>query len=334
MNIAFDTDLPFSFAHGGFQIQIEQTKLALENIGVHVEWLRRWDAKQVPDLIHHFGEIPTRYLDLARDKGIKVVLGELRGGMGVRPRSVLSMQKAIIRSAQAILPQTILGRLKFDTYRRVDAAIALTPWEAYLMEKVLGCPKHRLFIVPNGVEDEFFDTSPVGKSDWIVCTATIHPRKRVLELALAAVQAKVPVWVIGCPYSEREDYYQRFLSVARAHPEFVRYQGGISDRPSLAAIYREARGFALVSAVETLSLSALEAAASGCPILLTDLPWSRTTFGEHVFYCENTANPDVIAGNLRRFYEAAPSTTPSYVPLRWKEVGEKLKTVYQDVLSI
>ena len=52
-----------------------------------------------------------------------------------------------------------------------------------------------LHVVPNGVEDEFFETTPTPKTDWVICTATIHPRKRVLELAEAAVQARVPVWI-------------------------------------------------------------------------------------------------------------------------------------------
>ena len=32
--------------------------------------------------------------------------------------------------------------------------------------------------------------------------------------------------------------------------------------------------------MESLSLSALEAAACGCPVLLSDLPWARTVFGQ------------------------------------------------------
>lgn len=201
------------------------------------------------------------------------------------------------------------------------------------MQKTLGCPKQRLYVVSNGVEDEFFETTPTPKTNWVICTATIHPRKRVLELAEAAVQARVPVWIIGKPYSESESYYQRFLLISKTHPELVRYEGAINDRRTLAAIYRGARGFALVSSVETLSLSALEAAASRCPLMLTDLRWARTTFGAHAFYSKNTAAPPLIARDLRRFYERAPSATHSYVPLRWAQIAEQLKEVYQGVLS-
>jgi glycosyltransferase involved in cell wall biosynthesis len=284
-------------------------------------------------VIHHFGEMPVRYVDFARAKGIKVVLAELRGGMGVRPRHVLAAQQAIIRSAQKFLPANVSGRLKLDIYTRVDAAIALTPWEAYLMEHILGCPQERLHIIPNGVEREFFDAPPVPKADWLVCTATIHPRKRVVELAKAAVDAQVRVRIIGEPYSDTDAYYREFLSVVNAHPNYVLYEGGIHDRARLASIYRDARGFVLVSYVETLSLSALEAAATQCPLMLTNLPWARTTFGDQAFYCPNTSNIRVLGADLRCFYDSAPSRTTSYVPLRWDEVARQLHMVYQRLLS-
>src|ERR1019366_772376 len=44
MKVLFHHFLPFSLAHGGEQVQIEQTKTALERAGVEVEFLRWWDA--------------------------------------------------------------------------------------------------------------------------------------------------------------------------------------------------------------------------------------------------------------------------------------------------
>ena len=40
MKVLFDCHLPFMLAHGGMQIQIEQTRAALERLGVEVEPLR------------------------------------------------------------------------------------------------------------------------------------------------------------------------------------------------------------------------------------------------------------------------------------------------------
>ncbi len=51
-----------------------------------------------------------------------------------------------------------------------------------------------------------------------------------------------------------------------------------NNRSQLAEIYRPVRGFVRLSTKESVSLSALEAEACECPLLLSDLPWARTTF--------------------------------------------------------
>ena len=170
-------------------------------------------------------------------------------------------------------------------------------------------------------------------ADCLVCTAAIHPRKRVLELAEAAIIAQVPVWIIGKPYAESDSYYRRFLEVQKGHPELIRYEGGISDRTRLAQIYRQARGFVLLSTMESLSLSALEAAASKRPLLLTDLPWARTVFGDDAAYATGSMHPESLAPILRRFFENAPSMKSSFKPLNWDEVAERFQALYTKMLG-
>src|SRR6185369_10461274 len=115
--------------------------------------------------------------------------------------------------------------------------------------------------------------------------------------------ARIPVWIIGRAYSESDPYARRFFDLAKQNPEIIRYEGAIADRQRLAGIYREARGFVLLSAMESLSLSALEAAACGCPLLLSDLPWARSTFGKDASYCP-IASTETTAEALEGFYEA------------------------------
>jgi hypothetical protein len=82
--------------------------------------------------------------------------------------------------------------------------------------------------------------------------------------------------------------------------------------------------------MESLSLSALEAAASGCPLLLSDLPWARCTFGAHASYCP-IAPARKTAGFLRRFYEKAPFLPLPDQPLRWHNVAHQLTGVYRSL---
>ena len=333
MKILIDHPWPFALAHGGFQIQIEQTRAALERIGIVAEYLRWWDDGQRGDIIHYFGRPAAAYVDFAHARGIKVVVSELLTGLGSRSASARLAQKSLMHVARGVLPETFTSRLAWDVYRKADRFIALTSWEAHLMQAVFGASTEKIRVVPNGVEELFFATEPsVSRGDFLICTATIDPRKRILELAYAAVRARVPLWIIGKPYSESDSYYRSFLAFQKEHPDIIRYEGALADRSRLAQIYREARGFVLLSQRESLSLSALEAAASGCPLLLADLPWARSVFGPQASYLPLNSNPDRLGQGLRDFYDRAPSSSCHFKPETWVEIAQRLFSVYKEII--
>ena len=201
------------------------------------------------------------------------------------------------------------------------------------MSYLFGASKERVHVVPNGVEEVFFNSPKAHRGPWLVCTSTITERKRVLELAEAAVEAQTPVWIIGKAYSDSDPYAQRFFALAKQQPQIIRYEGPIQDRVQLARIYREARGFVLLSTMESLSLSALEAAACECPLLLSDLPWARSSFGDAVRFCPVTESRNETAGVLRAFYDLAPTIAPPPKPASWREIGHQLKAIYERLLS-
>ncbi len=331
MKVLFNNHMPFNLAHGGAQVQIEQSQKALQQLGVEVEPLRWWDGNQKGDILHHFGRIPLNLIRAARKKGMKVVFSDLLTETGSRPASRIRMQKLGERVMRKLLPASTIESLRWDSYREADACVALTAWEAHLMMDLFRAPKERVHVVPNGVEDAFLNGGARARGQWLICTATIAERKRVLELAEAAVQAKTPLWIIGNPYSETDLYGRRFAEFAKANPAVIRYEGPIQDRRRLAEAYREARGFALLSTMESLSLSALEAAACGCPLLLSDQPWATWTFRNNASYCDPNASLSERSAALRRFYERAPQLPVAPKPMSWLEVGQQIKSVYQTV---
>ena len=333
MKVLFDHPNPFLLAHGGFQIQIEQTRHALEACGADVEYLRWWDEHQEGDVIHFFGRPSPMYIRQAQEKGKRVVMSELLGGLGARPTFQRAVQRLVIHVARRILPTDFRFRMGWDAYQAADACVALTPWEARLMAETFSAPVEKIHIVPNGVEPVFFQSAPVPRGPWLVCTATVSAQKRLLELAQAAIEAQTPVWFIGKPYSESDPYVRRFLETARSHPQIIRYEGPIQDREKLARAYRAARGFVLLSQWESLSLSALEAAASGCPLLLGDLPWARSVFADHADYGPVTTGTRRTAQCLRAFYDAAPGRPAPPRPLTWLEVGRQLLGIYEGLPS-
>jgi len=332
VKILIDHQLPFALAHGGLQIQIERTKTALEAAGLEVEYLRWWDAGQKGDIIHFFGRANPSHIDFARAKGMRYVMSDLLTGQGSRSRTKLRIQSAIERSLRAVVPPTFLANFRWDAYSKADAVVVLTSWEAEIVRILFPTASGHLHVVPNGVEPEFFRSpdDPAQRGDELVCTATITERKRVLELAEAAVAARVPVRILGAPYGGKDPYYVRFLRLATEHPEFIRYAGPLNSREELSRLYKSARGFVLLSTMESLSLSALEAAASGCPLLLSDLPWARCTFGKNATYCPiRGARP--TADLLREFYDLAPTLPVPPEPCRWSEVASQLLSIYRSI---
>lgn len=332
MKILIDHQLPFLLAHGGLQIQIERTKKSLEATGTQVEYLRWWDDTQKGDIIHFFGRANPSHIEFAHSKGMRYVMSELLTGQGSRTLKQLRFQGAFERILRRFVPAPFLASFRWDAYQKADACIVLTKWEAEVTRLLFSPPAHRLHVVPNGVEQEFF-TDPgnlVQRGDELVCTATITERKRVLELAEAAVAARLPVRVLGNPYGKDDPYYRRFLALTEQHPDVVRYAGAVSDRSELARIYQSARGFVLLSTMESLSLSALEAAASGCPLLLSDLPWARCTFGRSATYCP-IGDASSTATVLRRFYDEAPTLPLPDPPCHWEDVANQLVRIYQEM---
>ena len=333
MKILLDHPNPFLLAHGGLQIQVEQTKQALQSIGVDVDFLRWWDDAQRGDIIHFFGRPSPSYIEFAHQKKIKIVLAELLTALGSRSSATRGFQKLVVALGRKTLPKMITQRFAWDSYCLADACVANTLWEAALMRNIFKVPAQRIQIIPNGVEEVFFQSQRTTRGQWLVCTATIDKRKRVLELAQAAVASKTPVWIIGKPYSAEDAYAKNFFDFVKGHGQMVKYEGAINDRRRLAQIYREARGFVLLSIMETRSLSSEEAAACECSLLLSDLPWARTVFGGNASYCPVNTSPARTAGILRHFYDAAPNLKPPPKPLTWIDVAKQLQSLYESLLK-
>ena len=333
MKILVNCTLPFALAHGGQAIQIQKTIAALNEIGVDAEPLRWWDENQRGNLIHYFGLMPVDQIRFAQQKNIKVLLANLLTEQGSQTKMQRRVRRIFRWGVESFAPRVVANSFGWEPYRLADACVALTEWEKHLMAYKFGADAEKIFVVPNGVETEFFQSAKATRGEWLVCTATITGRKRVLELAEAAVVAQTPVWILGKAYADNEPYAQEFFALAKQNPRFIRYEGGVSGRADLAKIYRAARGFVLLSAMESLSLSALEAAACECPLLLSDLPWARSSFTGSAEFCPVTENVSATATVLKKFYAAAPQLPAPPKPSTWPEVAQQFKTIYEKMLA-
>lgn len=332
MKIAFDCHVPFCFAHGGVQIQVEQIMAALKQHGVEVFPLPWWDDSIAPDLIHFFGRPSLGYARLVKQKRIRLVVADLLTSQGSRA-AWQRLPFSIICFFDRLVGGRLRQKLGWTVYDLADRCICLTSWEASLVRNMYGARQARIEIVPNGVEKVFLeDRGNLVRGDHLVTTVTITPRKRVVEMVRAAALARVKLRVIGKPYHPQDPYYLLFLQTLKESQAWVEYIGAIEDRAQLAREYQKAAGFVLLSAMESQSLSALEAAACGCPLLLSDLPWARVSFGGEASYAPVASAPRT-ASYLRAFAEKISAVPRVRKVLSWQEVAEQLKGIYLEAMT-
>lgn len=262
-----------------------------------------------------------------------MVTTDLLTAQGSRSKQRLFFQCGLMRLVEWFVPGSLRMPFNWESYRMIDGIVTNTQFEADLVRSFYRTDPKRIHVIPNGVEEAFFKSTPVPRGDWLVCTATITPRKRVLELAQAAVLARTPIRFLGKAYGAADDYNIRFLKIVKDHPDLLRYEGSLSDRNELAKIYRSARGFVLLSAMETRSLSSEEAAACECPLLLSDLPWARDVFRETATYSNIAQSTQESAADLRKFYDSSSKPVPPR-PLTWVDVAKAYANVYKGTLAI
>ncbi len=333
MKVLIDHGTPFQLAHGGYQIQMEETKRALEEIGVDVEWLRWWDSTQRADVIHAFAPVDHSILIHSAQKGIPTILTTLFTSECNMPSRTLKLKK-IRRDIFDNIPGVgrLFQQLPHSAFHLCTQNVVGLHVEQHLLEKYYNVPTAKCSIIPYGLMDVFFEAAPSDRTgDYLITQGTITERKNSVELAQLAHEAKVPILFVGKAYSPTDPYWHRFQSLVDGR--WVRYQEHVSDQASLIKLLQKARGFVLLSDIENWCLSAHEAAACGLPLLVPRMNWSIERFGNEARYF-NHVKSGANAALLRSFYEDSISLPiPKVRQWTWREVAEKLRAVYEQALE-
>lgn len=331
MTVLFDHPSPFMLAHGGFQVQIEATKRALEQIGVKVEWLRWWDDSQVGDVIHFFGSAPVSYLLQAKGKGIPVVMTSLFSETCNRSELRLRLQGALVQSILRLpVGAGIKRQLTWSTFSLCTHNVVGSHAERNVLETVYKIDSERISEVPLGLDEAYFNlpSTPRGEGP-LIYVGAINAQKNCVPLARLAHAAKTPILFVGKPHTE-DLYWNEFRSLVDG--TYVLHEPHVSDRQQLIALQRAARGFVLVSEFENWSLAAHEAAACGLPLLLRRQSWAVERFAGHACFFDAWGSFEAVE-ELRNFYDASLNLPAPRVALySWRQVAELLRELYRDIV--
>jgi glycosyltransferase involved in cell wall biosynthesis len=144
--------------------------------------------------------------------------------------------------------------------------------------------------------------------------------------------ARIPIVFLGKPYAPEDPYFLEFKSCV--DDQIVRYPGFVSTLEKYRYL-RGARGFVLLSQYESGCIAAYEAAATGLPLLLSDLPWASMAYRETrgvEFVPLHTV--ESAAGRLAAFYDQAHRRGGTTFPiLSWRQVATKYLEIYNTILG-
>ena len=150
----------------------------------------------------------------------------------------------------------------------------VTRWQARskhemrYIQKALQVPEEKIDIVPLILRNlDSSNHAPMRRENFCLHVSILSAAgKNVKRLVEAAIRFKFNLVLAGNPGDE--DFAQWLRSTQNKHPN-IRVLGRISDA-QLKELYSKAKVFALPSVFEGVGLVALEAAAHGCEIVLTN----------------------------------------------------------------
>jgi len=281
-------------APGGGEVQMFALAQALRVMGLQARPWRPWedDLCEV-DCLHLFGSLPEHLpvVEAARRRGVPVVLSTIAW---FAPACVWREPRPLIRrlagcaALWARARWTGLPSWRRRLYHAVDRLLPNSQAEAEQLVGYYGVPAERIDVVPNGTDPRFArgDAEPfarlVGGRGFVLCPGRIEPRKNQLGLIRAMRGAGVPMVVLGDAVPGHASYGAACRRAADRNVRFVRALR--HDDPLLASAYAACGCLALASWFETPGLVALEAAASGVPLVLPRGGCAAEYFGDLAEY--------------------------------------------------
>ena len=274
--VRFDAGLYY----GGGEIQADLTRKALVEKGVEARFFSPTD-RDLGDIVHFFGNFDY-FEEIAvhcRSRGVPYVVSPIFA----TPRSASRLRWRATRTRA-------LGGFRKDAYRMLRGAsklFTLSERESELLTSYFGSDLPPMIRVPNGVESRFHRASPAwpGPGDaprgpFVLMVGGIQKGKNQLA-AIDACGSDFSLVVAGAEIDTK------YASLCRARAtERVQFLGPVNHHGDLEGLLAMAHVFVLPSQHELFPLSALEAAAAGCHLVISNTWGAQDLFGDIATYVD------------------------------------------------
>ena len=319
MRVLFNT-YPVAFdCPGGGEIQLVRSRDALESLGHEVVLFDPWRPQlRDVDLVHYFSVQggSMNFCDYAKRLGLPLLISP------------------VLWLTDENRKHFPLGEIR-DLLHVCDRILPNSEAEANQLSLEFNIALDKFTVVPNGVDADF--ARPVDgrlfreqfgiAGRFLLNVANIEPRKNQHRLCRAVRELGIDLALVG-NVRDRQ-YLELCLREAGGRARYLGYIDHEDDL--LKSAYQACDVFVLPSLLETPGLAALEAAAQGAKVVVTEVGSPPEYFGEHASYVDPLDTDSIRAAIETQMAADRFPDLQRYVleHFTWRHAGHALRRAYE-----
>ena len=344
-------------------VQMLETKNALENLDVTVILARDRDDIVQADVVHVFNcqtiEDSLQWIYMAREIGKPIVLSTIfwdlahyfyvsnlfKIGIDYTTHNFeflkplfdrLARLSAFLTGKPAYYGKVYAERVRLAV-ELVDVLLPNSIEEEYIFTHFFGTGVGKTDVVLNATRQDLFKLSTVHRDIDILSVGRLEPTKNQLGLARACSSMGISLKLIGNE-GENKNYLKALYRVV-ADASNISVVSRNLPKEEIAALMSRARVHALPSFRESPGLVTLEALASGCSTVVSDVAFCpvNTYFKDFIDRTVYVCNPyDVnsisyaVSGALVNAHDARPVLAAD---VSWESISQKTLSVYKRIIN-
>lgn len=288
--ILFNTWGAAFFIKGGGEVQLLESKSALEKRGYEIKLFDQWNPQTDFDIFHQFSSV----------EGVEYVIDAYQ-----------KMGKKIVLSPifwDELTEEYPLHHYYKRLFSKADLLMTNSHAESEKIGRLFNIPPERFQKTRNSISDEYLTQGDPSlflnryalEGPFILTVANIDERKNTERLVRACEKLGVRLVSIG------NIRHQHCFDSVKDSPYFT-HLGPISDINLLKSAYSACSVFALPSMCETPGIAALEAASQGAKIVITKEGPTEEYFQDLAIYVDPW-NIESITSGLRSALARIDST--------------------------
>ncbi|GJQ57619.1 MAG: glycosyl transferase [Candidatus Scalindua sp.] len=243
------------------------------------------------------------------------------------------------------LHRRLYARFMFNVIRRkADAVLTVSKFTQNELIRLIGVDRNKIYAIHNGVDQTWFQPRKgvlSRRKPFLLYVGNVKPHKNLSRLfeAFEMVQEKIPhdLVIVG----KKEGFITGDSSViakAAKFKERIEFTGHVSGT-ILKQYFAQAEALVFPSLYEGFGLPPLEAMASGCPVIVSDIKPLHEVCDDAALYCDPQRSKDIADkiqqlvhdSDLRgRLQQKGLKRAEQFT---WEKCGEQVVSVIKQVME-